>query len=509
MKAFLLHPDTDLDLDADLPTHANDMTQDLELERVLAAMADGDEFVLDIARRTMLLSLTDAEAIEYRQAILDDCLAHPELIRELYELAIEAIRRERREFFSLVSASPDSILHRSVGVLEMFVETLKRLRTISDENAEDFGSPGFRRLFATLAHELDDDFFATVEDHLHELRFRHGVLISAELGEGNKGSDFVLRRPRDRHWWERLALLGQTSLTYRVADRDMAGMDALAELRGRGVNLVANALAQSNDHILSFLKALRAELAFYVGALNLHRRLTERGEPVCFPLASRGASPRVCCRGLYDISLALITDDPVVGNDLDADDNSLIMITGTNHGGKSTFLRSLGLAQLMLQCGLFVGATEFAADVRDGVFTHFKREEDATMRSGKLDEEMRRMSDLVDGMGPRSLLLCNESFASTNEREGSEIARQLIRALRETGVKVAFVTHMFDLAHSLYAGRANGAIFLRAERESDGNRTYRLVEGEPLPTSYGEDLYRKVFGPLPEPEPSPPHGDAG
>ncbi len=502
MKAFLLHPDHDFDLDADLPTHADDMTQDLELERVLAAMADGDDFVLDIARRTMLLSLTDAEPIEYRQGILRDCLEHPDLIRELYELAIETIRRERREFFSLISASPDSVLHRSVGVLEMFVEMLKRLRAIGDENAADFHSAGFTRLFATLARELDDGFFATVQDHLHELRFRHGVLISAELGEGNKGSDFVLRRPRDRRWWERLALLGQTSLTHRVADRDMAGMDALADLRGRGVNLVANALAQSNDHILSFFKALRAELAFYVGALNLHRSLTERGEPVCVPVASRDALPRLSCRGLYDISLALVTHEPVSGNDLGADDSSLIVITGANHGGKSTFLRALGLAQLMLQCGLFVGASAYAADVRDGIFTHFKREEDATMRSGKLDEEMRRMSDLVDGMGPRSLLLCNESFASTNEREGSEIARQLIRALREAGVKVALVTHMFDLAHSLYADRANGAVFLRAERQPDGNRTYRLGEGEPLPTSHGGDLYRKVFGPLPEPEPA-------
>lgn len=502
MKALLMHADRDFDAGADLPAHADDLTQDLELERVLAAMADGDEFVLDIARRAVLASLTDVDAIDYRQGILRDCLDHPGLIYEMYELAVEAIRRERREFFSLVSASPDSILYRSVGVLEMFVEMLTRLRAMSDEHAGNFRSAGFTRLFATLTDELDDDFFSATEDHLRELRFRHGVLISAELGKGNKGVGFVLRRPRDRRWWERLAQLGQTSLSYRVPDRDMAGMDALADLRGRGVNLVANALAQSNEHILSFFKALRTELAFYAGAINLHRRLSEREQAVCIPAASREVGPRLSCQGLYDVSLALATDAPIVGNDLGAHGGSLVLITGANHGGKSTFLRALGLAQLMLQCGLFVGATGFTADMRDGVFTHFKREEDASMRSGKLDEEMRRMSALVTGMGPRSMLLCNESFASTNEREGSEIARQLIRALREAGVKVVFVTHMFDLAHSLYAGTDDGAVFLRAERAQGGERTYRLVVGEPLPTSYGEDLYLKVFGTPPDREPA-------
>jgi len=90
-------------------------------------------------------------------------------------------------------------------------------------------------------------------------------------------------------------------------------------------------------------------------------------------------------------------------------------------------------------------------------------------------------------------LLLNESFASTNEREGSEIARQIVRALVDRGVKVVYVTHMFDLAHSLYRQRSEAALFLRAERRPDGERTFRMVEGEPLPTSYGEDIYRRVF----------------
>jgi DNA mismatch repair ATPase MutS len=170
------------------------------------------------------------------------------------------------------------------------------------------------------------------------------------------------------------------------------------------------------------------------------------------------------------------------------------MITGANRGGKSTFLRSVGQAQLMMQCGMFVAAGAYRASPCAGLFTHFKREEDSSMRSGKLDEELGRMSEIVNAARPGSMVLANESFASTNEREGSEIARQIVRALTESGVRVLYVTHLYDLAHSFFVQNLDSALFLRAEREEDARRTFKVVEAEPLPTSYGEDLYKQIFG---------------
>jgi DNA mismatch repair ATPase MutS len=184
----------------------------------------------------------------------------------------------------------------------------------------------------------------------------------------------------------------------------------------------------------------------------------------------------------------------VVGNDISANGKRLVIITGANQGGKSTLLRSLGLAQLMMQAGMFVPANAFSADVCAGVFTHHKREEDRAMTSGKLDEELHRMSEIATHIGPHCLLLCNESFASTNEREGSEIARQVVRAMVDGRVKVLFVTHMFDLAYGFYREALATALFMRAPRESDGHRTFKLADAEPLPTSYGEDSYQRVFG---------------
>jgi len=200
-------------------------------------------------------------------------------------------------------------------------------------------------------------------------------------------------------------------------------------------------------------------------------------------------------RGLYDVCLSLHMEGRVVGNAADADGKSLVIVTGANQGGKSTFLRSIGLAQVMMQCGMFVGAEAFEAEVCPALFTHYKREEDATMKSGKFDEELARMSEIVDHIAPNSMLLFNESFAATNEREGSEIAKQIVCALLEKRIKIFDVTHLYEFARGFFDRETDGALFLRAERKADGTRTFRLVQGEPLETSYGEDLYRQIFEP--------------
>ena len=142
---------------------------------------------------------------------------------------------------------------------------------------------------------------------------------------------------------------------------------------------------------------------------------------------------------------------------------------------------------------MFVGAASFTAERCRGVYTHFKREEDASMVMGKLDEELARLSAIVDAIGPGALLLLNESFAATNEREGSEIARQVVTTLAATGVRILFVTHLFDFANRLAGEQRSDTLFLRAERRPDGTRSFRISPGVPLETSYGPDLYGEIF----------------
>jgi MutS domain V len=492
MKAFLMHADADFDLAADLPAQEPALMQDLELETLLRAMAAGDDLIFDVARRALLLSLRDAEAIVYRQQVLTECLEHSDVVRELYDLAGTALKAEKSIWGSALRDSPRTLLGTSVQKMELFVEFLRKLRLMADQHAGEFGSPSFTRFFSMLRAELDEPYLALIENHLKALKFKGGLLMSAGLAAGNKGTGHTLRQPREQSLLGRV--FDRSGLSFTVPDRDENGWRALSSLEERGINLVANALAQSVEHVHSFFVMLRVEIGFYVGCLNLSERLAELGEVTGFPVPVAAGELALSARGLYDVCLRLTMSGPVVGNDVEADGKSLVIITGANQGGKSTFLRSVGLAQLMTQAGMFVGAGSLRVNISDGVFTHYKREEDAAMESGKLDEELARMSEIADHITPNCVLLCNESFAATNEREGSEIARQIVTALLEAGVKVLFVTHLFDLASSFRQRGLDTALFLRAERGSDGARPFKISEGEPLPTSYGEDSYRKVFG---------------
>jgi DNA mismatch repair ATPase MutS len=507
VKAHLLYPGQDFDVTAELPPNSEDLIKDLELEILLGAMAGGDRFLLDIATRVVLASLTDPEAILYRQRVLADCAAEPEIIRAMYAIAVGALDDKRRVWGFWSSQFPASILSGAVNQLQVLIIRLRELRQVADEHAGKFSSDGLTTLLRTLQLELDDEYFETLNHHLKELQFRNGELMSARLDRDNSGINYVLRSGHARRGWrERLKIEPRSVYSFAIAPRDEAGSQALQDMANRGINLVANAAAHSADHVSSYFTMLRAELGFYVGCLNLRDQLTARDQPVAFPVPSPPGTTEFACADLRDASLALRAGR-VVGNDVDADGKSLVIITGANSGGKSTFLRSAGLAQLMMQCGMFVTAGALRASTGRQVFTHFIREEDPAMVSGRLDEELKRMSAIADHTGRGDLILFNESFAATNEREGSEIARQVVRALLEAGIRVLFVTHQFDFADSFHRERPGSTLFLRAPRQPDGQRTFRLTVAEPLPTSYGEDIYRRIGGWLGE-QPTDPAASA-
>ncbi|UCF22773.1 MAG: DNA mismatch repair protein MutS [Ralstonia sp.] len=496
MKALLMHPDRDFDGDRPVPVNAATLSQDLELSTLWTAMAGDDDFLLDIARKATLLALdTDAATVRHRQQALMDALAHPTELRALYALAVETIEGRKKHWFGSFMNYPSGVLHSSVDLMQFLVGMLRKLRTFAEREGATFGSPGFSALFAMLRAEFAVDSLATVQRHLKTLKFDGGVLISASLGRGNEGIHHVLRLPPEkRPFWQRWLRRGPPEFGFHLHERDEAGARFLSELQDRGVNLVSNALAQSCDHVLSFFQMLRTELAFYVACLNLHEKLAAAQAPWCLPGMAEPGALQFACKDLRDACLVLKMGAAVVGNAVEAEGRGLIVVTGANQGGKSSFLRAYGVAQLMMQAGMFVCAEAYVGERCTGLFTHYKREEDASLKSGKLDEELARLNDIADAIRPGGLFLSNESFASTNEREGSEIARQTVSALRERRIMVVAVTHLFDFAHRLAAEHRADTLFLRAERREDGSRSFKLVVGEALSTSFGQDLYAQVFG---------------
>jgi hypothetical protein len=414
-------------------------------------------------------------------------------VRQFYAIATAPFSRDHSWNFSLYGRDAASRVSSGVHTLQSCLDVLGRLRDICIRHADRFTSPGFTQLFATLERDLDDAYLEAARADLNNLTFCNGLLLSAQVGDGGKAIGAMLRKPqpRDLSWVRRILTPGGPTFTYQLHPRDDAGARAFGELQDRGLSLISDAIYQSAEHVLDFIKALRAELAFCLCCLNLKERFDQIGEPVVFPELREGQG-HFRCKNLHDACLALTMGRPVVGNDVDAEGKPLVIITGANRGGKSTFLRSVGLAQLMMQCGSFVTADSLAISLHSGLFTHYKREEDRNMRSGKFDEELVRMNTIADDIHQFAMVLFNESFAATHEREGSEIARQIVTALLENNVTVFFVSHMYEFARSFLDDER--ALFLRADRGEDSVRTFRLTTAKPLPKSFGSDLYERIFG---------------
>ncbi len=494
MNVFLMHPTKDFDPEKEISIWQKDLMEDLALEPVIQVMSGSSELIRKVASIALLSPLKKKDEIKYRQDILKDVLKNPGVIEKLYNLAIEAKEAERKSRFGFFTHHLGGILYSAIELMKMLLDFLKRLRELAIKNEENFSSSGFKRFFRIIREELTPEYFSIIETHLRLLEFKGGVLIRAELGMGNKGKGYTLCKPPEEKvgLFNRIFSKREASYTFTIDERDESGERAISEIKERGINSVTNALAQSVEHILCFFEQLKTELAFYIGVLNLHRHLKELGGNMCFPLLSD--NERYDFSDLYDPSLAITLKKKVVGNELRTEGKRLFIITGANQGGKSTFLRSIGIAQLMMQAGIFVCAARFSAPIKSGIYTHFRREEDREMESGKLDEELRRMNGIIDAINPGGMILFNESFASTNEKEGSEVAFQIVNALVESGITVFFVTHMYKLASDFYNAKRKDVLFLRAQRKEDGTRTFRIIEGAPLKTSHGEDIYKKVFG---------------
>lgn len=348
MRSLLLFPDRDLTMltsrrsrvtkNTKYPSPGGADVADLELDVLWDAMGGGDEFVRAVAAAVMHQPLTDPDEIVYRQEILIDALRDVDAIRALHKLAVDAVDAENDVYRSPFRDSGEQTLRRSVKVLALFVSTLRSLRELAQRKGSQATSPGLIRFYEQARTELGEDYLEEIEHHVKTLGFTHGLVLSASLGPGNAGTDYVLRAPLDRNrgsWWHH-GQLKQPTYGFTIADRDQAGFEALARMRDRGVSLVARALSEAVDHVLDFFVALRAETAFYLGAVNLQAKLTAIGHEVCRPTV-QAPGRTLEAAGLYEPCLALRRGCEVIGNDLRSDDIDLIVVTGANQGANPPF----------------------------------------------------------------------------------------------------------------------------------------------------------------------------
>ena len=504
MKPFLLTERYDDNLQRKI-SNENELIEDLNLQIIFNAMAREDNFLYNTAKSVVLNSLTDIGTIIYRQNVLKDCLNNRSVINKIYDIATTTLEEAAyyRQYTQPNYAkiiSPSVKVMNSVGLLEILVVKLEKLRALIRLSEKNFHSKGLITFCNKQTAFLTDEFFERVNQHITELNsISEGgnIKIGSGIGNGMKGTGHILRKITTRSSKTNSIRKSWGKHINNVINLNNISLaNSAREIEDAGLFHILRLINHFNNGIIDFLESLRYEIGFYFGCINLYSVLKDLNAEVSFPVPDKINKRNLVFKGLFDLSLSISGKKMPVSNDLDAVDKKIFMITGANQGGKSTYLRSIGIAQILMQCGLFVPANFYRANVCDSIFTHFTKEEDINMNSGKLDEELQRINDIVNNITNNSLLLLNEPFATTTEREGTRIAMDIIAALYEHNVKILFVTHLFELSNFIYKQNLRMAIFLRAERNQNGSRSFCIKVGEPLETSYGEDLFNSTIGEL-------------
>ncbi|MFT4297449.1 MAG: hypothetical protein QM582_18765 [Micropruina sp.] len=488
MNVRLLYPDRDADRDAEPPDGARELIADLDLAPVLEAMQP-DRDLDRVCPAVLFRPLTDAGQVLWRQQVLTDALAQPDLIPFLFELAGTALQR-RRSVWLYGGRSADSRLTKARYEIEALLPSLRELVRFATDRLPSLRSEALRQFCRRLRDDFGDGYLDEVAGVLAQLRFPDGLAARVRVEPTGLLGTPELLPPPPRSWWQR-RFVPPGQVRFTLPERDEAGARALGELRNDALAGLALTMDAAGAELAGFFAQLRWETGFYLGCLQLHRRLTASGVAICWPEPAP-AGDELVVEGLSGLSLAVRDGAAPVPNGLAGPRVRLAVITGANQGGKTTFLRSVGCAQLLLQAGMFVPAVRYRSSLASTVHSHFRSAEDDAPGAGKLAEELDRMSRIVDRCRPGDLLLLNEPFSSTDEVQAAFIGSDILDALLGHGVRVLLVTHFQRLALH-YRGRPD-ACFLRAERLSDGTRSHRLVPGAPEPTSHALDIYRQAMG---------------
>lgn len=483
---------------------------------------------------------TEPAVIIYRQDILADLLRLPVLVTNLTALLphlAELAYIGRGQLWD--DSSPLVLVSRRLLELENYllcVEGLTKALTQAGNGIKAAGflalktslatlqaSPDYQRLateLPLLRAQLNQTGSVTLGINLDsQFRPASATLLSVNPGRFmGKGS--MLERLLGKTTDGASSLRGIAGL-YK-ADPESAGAAAfqpehqlfreLSQILERAVQPVLEALQQFSKLSSGGLARLESELAFYLGGVKLTVKLRTEGFALCCPLVAPATG--VCnIKGVYCLDLVLRHQQPgkarlsekpaplpVVTNDIEfGPDATIFILTGPNSGGKTTFTRAVGQAQVLFQAGLLIPGERAEISPAAGIFSHFATAERLDIEGGRLAEELGRLAQVFRQASSASLILLNEPLTSTDHTSARVLSRDLLGGLKLLGARTLYVTHIQELISDT-AALAEVApdvkiVSLVAGVTDQANLghtpTYHIRRGQPQTLGYASELARQ------------------
>jgi len=544
----LLHPKN---IECNYHTLTQEAQNDLSVDYICSALTP-DPFEQNIIREVLINIPDSADAVNYRCDIFEDFLRFPKLREDM--TAILAKLKDLREIERFQKDSESSSLWQLVNrlreidgyvdcitkikntleSLDIRSEGLKALQNQTTQIYESSSFPTLKEDIAETLKEIRNVKSITLGVNLDEMlrpkavgvislndkHFTNSGLLKKvvhlasrqeELHQGTDVSGFTSFHPANpsvQSFGFGKVVTGAQQDVHHIENSTLTGADPMSDALKKVVTDILKRTVNNLKSMLgkyvgvsgySFL-TLMPEIVFYIRFAELCDKIKAKGLPLCKARAT-DKNKRICnAKDLYNLKLGIRAangeEGEIVTNDFTFDENARIYIlTGPNRGGKTTITQAVGLAFLLAQSGIYVPASAMEFSPCDNIFTHFPADENDTVDLGRLGEESKRLSEIFESATKYSLLLLNESFATTNVEEGLYIAKDVIKAMRYLGVRCVFNTHMHDLARNLE--KVNQKIEGTSKVESmvtgveNGNRSFKIAIAPPQGISYAKDIALK------------------
>ncbi len=431
-----------------------DFFPDLNLDQIVDALAKSKE-EYDLAP-FFWTPLRDAETIRYRQEVMRDL--ENERVMEHVRAFSERMRTARR--YLAMAERLDYDHHRKAWILEaalVYCDAVTALAGhLADPSLRSRGLPAFRdylqryigsAAFRSLAAEAQ-----RVKKALSEVTYC--VIIGSGKFAVKRYAGETDYTPEVERTFEKFKQREAQDYLVRPAERSGTShieakiLEFVARLYPEPFAALDRFCAGHDPFLDATIRAFDREIQFYVAYLDFIADLKRQGLPFCYPEVATGKAIEV--RDGFDLALAHARrygGQPIVLNDLSLrEPERILVVTGPNQGGKTTFARMFGQLHYLASLGCPVPGRGARLLLFDRIFTHFERGEDIHNLRGKLADDLIRIHDMLARGTANSIFVLNEIFTSTTLQDALFLSKEIMARLISLDALGVWVTFLDELA---------------------------------------------------------------